>query len=80
MAALVRHRQTKVPATDRRHLNHRVTSRLYRDRRLCGGEISGGEWSTRRRVLPKSKLRPIRQIAKQVRQQSRYASSVESEN
>ena len=28
-AALVRHRQTKGPATDRRHLNHRATSRLY---------------------------------------------------
>ena len=28
-AALVRHRQTKGPDTDRRHLNHRATSRLY---------------------------------------------------
>jgi len=28
-ATLVRHRQTKGPATDRRHLNHRATSRLY---------------------------------------------------
>ena len=28
-AALLRHRQTKGPATDRRHLNHRATSRLY---------------------------------------------------
>jgi hypothetical protein len=28
-AALVRHRQTKGPATDRLHLNHRATSRLY---------------------------------------------------
>ena len=26
---LVRHRQTKGPATDRPHLNHRATSRLY---------------------------------------------------
>ena len=26
---LVRHRQTKEPATDRLHLNHRATSRLY---------------------------------------------------
>jgi hypothetical protein len=26
---LVRRRQTKEPATDRLHLNHRVTSRLY---------------------------------------------------
>ncbi len=30
MVKLVRHRQTKEPATDRRHLNHRATSRLYR--------------------------------------------------
>jgi hypothetical protein len=28
-AELVRHRQTKGPATDRLHLNHRATSRLY---------------------------------------------------
>jgi len=28
-AALLRHRRTKGPATDRRHLNHRATSRLY---------------------------------------------------
>ena len=27
---LVRHRQTKGPETDREHLNHRATSRLYR--------------------------------------------------
>ena len=27
---LVRHRQTKEPGTDRVHLNHRATSRLYR--------------------------------------------------
>jgi hypothetical protein len=27
---LVRHRQTKEPGTDRGHLNHRATSRLYR--------------------------------------------------
>ena len=27
---LVRHRQTKEPETDRGHLNHRATSRLYR--------------------------------------------------
>jgi hypothetical protein len=27
---LVRHRQTKGPETDRGHLNHRATSRLYR--------------------------------------------------
>jgi len=26
---LLRHRQTKGPATDRLHLNHRATSRLY---------------------------------------------------
>jgi len=30
MVKLVRHRQTKEPVTDRRHLNHRATSRLYR--------------------------------------------------
>ena len=30
MVRLVRHRQTKGPATDRPHLNHRATSRLYR--------------------------------------------------
>ena len=29
MVRLVRHRQTKGPATDRPHLNHRATSRLY---------------------------------------------------
>jgi hypothetical protein len=29
MVRLVRHRQTKGPATDRSHLNHRATSRLY---------------------------------------------------
>jgi hypothetical protein len=29
MIGLVRHRQTKGPATDRPHLNHRATSRLY---------------------------------------------------
>ena len=29
MVRLVRHRQTKGPATDRLHLNHRATSRLY---------------------------------------------------
>ncbi len=29
MVQLVRHRQTKGPATDRFHLNHRATSRLY---------------------------------------------------
>ena len=29
MAELVRHRQTKGPATDRLDLNHRATSRLY---------------------------------------------------
>jgi hypothetical protein len=28
-AELLRHRQTKGPATDRLHLNHRATSRLY---------------------------------------------------
>ena len=27
---LVRHRQTKGPATDRLHLNHRATPRLYK--------------------------------------------------
>ena len=30
MMELVRHRQTKEPETDRPHLNHRATSRLYR--------------------------------------------------
>ncbi len=38
MATLVRHRQTKEPVTDRRRLNHRATSRLYRStshRRSC---------------------------------------------
>jgi hypothetical protein len=30
MVNLVRHRQTKEPETDREHLNHRATSRLYR--------------------------------------------------
>ena len=29
MVELLRHRRTKGPATDRRHLNHRATSRLY---------------------------------------------------
>src|SRR5215469_10844001 len=29
MVALVRHRQTKGPATDRFHLNHRATPRLH---------------------------------------------------
>ena len=29
MVQLVRHRQTKGPVTDRLHLNHRATSRLY---------------------------------------------------
>jgi len=29
MTELVRHRQTKEPETDRPHLNHRATSRLY---------------------------------------------------
>ena len=29
MDGLLRHRQTKGPATDRPHLNHRATSRLY---------------------------------------------------
>src|SRR6476660_5294178 len=29
MVELVRHRQPKAPATDRPHLNHRATSRLY---------------------------------------------------
>jgi len=28
-AGLLRHRQTKGPETDRLHLNHRATSRLY---------------------------------------------------
>ena len=32
MVGLVRHRQTKEPATDRPHLNHRATSRLYINR------------------------------------------------
>ena len=31
MAGLVRHRQTKGPGTDRPRLNHRATSRLYRN-------------------------------------------------
>src|SRR5258705_1744161 len=34
MAGLVRHRQTKEPETDRPHLNHRATSRLYSFRLL----------------------------------------------
>ena len=46
---LVRHRQTKGPATDRLHLNHRATSRLYQSLVLtwessveCGlGEATG---------------------------------------
>jgi len=35
MVGLVRHRQTKGPATDRPHLNHRATSRLYNDNVSC---------------------------------------------
>ena len=39
---LVRHRQTKGPATDRPHLNHRATSRLYfRHRSTTFGNSSG---------------------------------------
>jgi hypothetical protein len=30
MVRLMRHRQTKGPATDRPHLTHRATSRLYK--------------------------------------------------
>ena len=33
MAGLMRHRQTKGPETDRPRLNHRATSRLYRNYR-----------------------------------------------
>jgi len=32
---LLRHRQTKGPATDRLYLNHRATSRLYPITLLC---------------------------------------------
>ena len=32
MVRLVRHRQTKGPETDRPHLNHRATPRLYKSR------------------------------------------------
>jgi hypothetical protein len=35
MARLVRHRQTKGPATDRPNLNHRATSRLYQPNCKC---------------------------------------------
>ena len=38
MVRILRHRQTKGPATDRPHLNHRATSRLYwspEDSRQC---------------------------------------------
>ena len=37
---LMRHRQTKEPGTDRGHLNHRATSRLYRLNPLEGVEAS----------------------------------------
>ena len=39
---LVRHRQTKEPGTDRVHLNHRATSRLYRLSPLEGVEVNAG--------------------------------------
>jgi len=35
---LVRHRQTKEPDTDRPHLNHRATSRLYLMAPQFGGQ------------------------------------------
>ena len=47
MVQLVRHRQTKGPATDRFHLNHRATSRLYSSLGCVpvgiGGVLSGSE-------------------------------------
>jgi hypothetical protein len=46
---LVRHRQTKGPGTDRPHLNHRVTPRLYVRREkaliLSGGKTRPGTGS-----------------------------------
>jgi hypothetical protein len=36
MVRLVRHRQTKGPDTDRSHLHHRATSRLYPNKRRAG--------------------------------------------
>jgi hypothetical protein len=52
MVQLVRHPQTKERDTDRLHLNHRATSRLYPDpsaivRRDCGGPICAGGWGPR---------------------------------
>jgi hypothetical protein len=49
---LVRHRQTKEPGTDRGHLNHRATSRLYRLISYPGvgelvGRFSGGSSTCR---------------------------------
>jgi len=41
MVRLVRHRQTKEPATDRPHLTYRATARLYR---LLGALASSGSW------------------------------------
>jgi hypothetical protein len=41
---LVRHRQTKELETDRGHLNHRATSRLYRLIPLCEQEDRRGSF------------------------------------
>src|SRR5262245_51606895 len=48
---LVRHRQTKGSATDRLHLNHRVTPRLH----MCGivfCYVPQGAWGEHDRVVP----------------------------
>ena len=54
MVGLVRHRQTKGPATDRPHLNHRATSRLYpsaqqKPATSYGQEANAGGTAKRRR-------------------------------
>src|SRR5262249_64200 len=43
---LVRHRQTKEPATVWQHLNHRATSRLYLFFRDSRASFDGGDWSS----------------------------------
>jgi len=57
-AELVRHRQTKGPATDRLHLNHRATSRLYTLAAILRVSAdSGATWSKARLINAEHELR-----------------------
>jgi hypothetical protein len=69
---LVRHRQTKGPATDRPHLTHRATARLYR-RRAHGARGSLTICHTSLARLALASL-PLRQMAVFVDGRSRVRS------